>query len=131
MTYTDPEGNAQPVKGIRLLEMKRTSSILRDLIANYNEDDNHNITSFDFVITRKNIDGDKLQTTYTVISKQPRSIEDEIAEDYRDRDKVLLLYSDACPFKLLDDSKVDTSAFDKAPEKTPVASGKVKNAPDW
>lgn len=131
VTYTDSEGSAQPVKGIRLLEMKRSSSILRDFIANYNEDDNHNITNFDFVITRKNIDGDKLQTTYTVISKQPRKIEDEIADDYRDREKVLLLYSDACPFKLLDTGVDQAIAGVVTAVKNGATSGKVKNAPDW
>lgn len=118
-----------PVKGVRLLEMKRSSSILRDLIANYNEDDNHDITCFDFVVTRKNIDGDKLQTTYTVIAKRPRDIPDDIPADYRDRDRVLLMYAEACPWQLVEGSTAQAAPV--APVVSSSTQGKVKNAPDF
>ncbi len=86
LTYTDQEGNEQPVKGVRILEMKPSSSILSALVGAYNTADTHNITLYDFVIERK---GAQLDTTYTTTlsPNAPRALPDDLSKQSRERIK--------------------------------------------
>lgn len=86
LTYTDQEGNEQQVKGVRILEMKASSSILADLVAAYNTADSHDITLYDFVIARK---GSGLDTEYTTTlsPNAPRALPDDLPKISRDRIK--------------------------------------------
>ncbi len=86
LTYTDAEGNEQPVKGVRILEMKASSSILADLVAAYNTADSHNITLYDFVIARK---GSGLDTEYTTTlsPNAPRALPDDLPKQRREQIK--------------------------------------------
>jgi hypothetical protein len=126
VTYTDQEGLEHNVSGVRLLEMKRSSSILRDLVAAYNEDDEHDITTNDFVIQRL---GDALETKYTVTPKKPTKFEADVPAWVSDRDQVLFQYADACPFKLVNDESDVPPALQSS--KPASNGGKVKNAPDF
>lgn len=85
VTYTNADGAEQPSKGVRLLELKASSSILSDLVAAYHEDDSHDITRFDFVIARKGI---QLDTTYTVTLKpQARPLPDDLPKQSQEKIK--------------------------------------------
>jgi hypothetical protein len=131
VTYTNQDGQELSVSGVRLLEMKRTSSILRDLVAFYNESDEHDITGNDFVIRRENVDGDPLKTKYTVTPKAPKPavFPEDIPAVYRDTEQVRLLFVDACPPVVVgDDEKPEPVVA--APAK-PATNGKVKSAPDF
>lgn len=132
--HEDGSNEEIPISGVRLLEMKKSSSILADLIRSYNGNDDsdvkslHDITTLDYVIRRE---GEQTETRYVVTPKRPRNLPaTSVIPDWaHDRDLVLLKYADACPFELVEsDVKLDTSAFDKKPA---VAAGKPKSIPDF
>lgn len=131
VTYTKDDKEVA-VSGVRLLEMKRTSSILRDLVAAYNESDEHDITLNDFVISRQNIDGDPLKTKYTVTPKAPKPavFPEDIPDAYRDTEQVKFLFAEACEPVCVGD---DGDPFAKEEPAAPAQStkGTVKNAPDF
>jgi len=122
VTYKDQDGNEQEVKGVRLLEMKRSSSILKDLVGAYNESDTHNITENDFVIRRK---GEALETEYTVTPKAPSKFTISPDPRYLDRNEIVFLFSEACEPKIVgsDEKPAATSAQ--------ASNGKVRNVPDF
>lgn len=127
VTYTDQEGKEHPVSGPRLLEMKRSSSLLRDLVAAYNESDEHDITAQDFVIRRE---GEKLETKYTVTPKAPKPFTETVDAAYRDREAVLRMFAEACEPLIVGND--DPFAADLPLVSTPAKStGKVNNAPDF
>ena len=128
--YKDQEGNTHNVQGFRLLEMKRTSSILKSLKDEYNDHDLHDIRMLSFVIRRENVDGDILKTQYRVSSKVARPIPEAVPDEWRDRESVLHFYTDACPPKVVGDDDEFTTT--NLPTDTPAKSnGKVKSAPDF
>ncbi len=136
VTYKDKDGVEHNVSGVRLLEMKRTSSILRDLVASYNGTDDsdvkaaNNITKLSYVIRRENVDGDKLQTRYTVTPKQARELPEDIPAWTRDRNQVLLQYADACPFKIVNNER-DVPPALQSSKPANGNGGKVKSVPDF
>lgn len=121
VTYKDQDGNEVAVSGVRLLEMKRSSSILKDLVGAFNEDDEHNITRMDFVIRRE---GEGLETEYTVTPKAPSKFTVSPDPRYLDRDEIVVLFSEACEPKIV--------GQDEKLAATPAQSnGKVRNVPDF
>jgi hypothetical protein len=132
ITYTKDDQEIA-VSGVRLLEMKRTSSILRDLVASYNESDEHDITLNDFVISRQNIDGDPLKTKYTVTPKAPKpaSFPEEIPEAYRDPEQIKFLFANACEPVCVGDRDKPAEPVAAATPTTSATNGKVKSAPDF
>lgn len=117
VTYKNTQDEEIAVSGVRLLEMKRTSSILLDLNALYGEEGD--ITKGDIVIERK---GAGLDTKYTTLVKSPSPFKTEI-EEKLDRQSVLAWLADACPFMIAQD--------DSTPALTPAsANGRGKTAID-
>jgi len=86
LTYTDQDGNEQDVKGVRILEMKASSSILASLVASYNEAEGHDITKFDFRIERKGTGTDTEYTT-TLSPNAPRALPDDLKSQRREQIK--------------------------------------------
>lgn len=126
--YETQDGEKLPVKGPRLLEMKRSSSILRDLVAAYNESDEHDITGNDFVIRRE---GEKLETKYTVTMKAPKPFEAEVDAQWKNRDSVLMLFAEACEPKVVGNDEPFQPAPDFPADVPARSNGKVKSVPDF
>ncbi len=139
VTYTDQEGNTHNVQGFRLLEMKRTSSILKSLNDEYNDAEDHDITKLSFVIRRENVDGDVLKTEYRTSSKVARPIPEDVPDEWKHKDTVFQLYTEACPPVVVGGDNDNDSVSDDPflpdwdePMKTPAKSnGKVKSVPDF
>src|SRR5579885_1336638 len=66
VTWTDQDGVEKPVSGIRYLQLKASSDILKTLLDLYR--DAGSISAGDLVISRQ---GERLETTYTVINRPP------------------------------------------------------------
>lgn len=131
VTYKDQEGNTHPVQGFRLLEMKRTSSILKSINDEYNDHDLHDIRMLSFVIRRENIDGDVLQTQYRVSSKVARPIPEEVPDVWRNKESVFQLYAEACPPVVVGSDDPFVNAVDFPSDIPAKSNGKVKSAPDF
>lgn len=117
VTYKNSNDEQIAVSGLRLLELKRTSSILLDLNSLYGEEGD--ITKGDIVIERK---GSGLDTKYTTTAKAPSPFSIQIEEDIDDSG-ILALINEACPLQAVDGST--------SPALTPAsANGRGKTAID-
>ncbi len=143
ITYTkaheDGSSEEIPISGVRLLEMKKSSSILADFIRSYNGNDDsdvkssHDITTLDYVVRR---DGAGTETRYVVTPKAPRALPTDVVAipDWtHDRDLVLLQYADACPFEIADNDIADNDdlEWDASSKKAAKSVGKPKSIPDF
>lgn len=112
VTYEDSDGNQQPVNGLRYLELKRTSTILKDLLEYYKESDAHDITIVDFVIKRT---GAGLDTEYSCIANPngPKPFNKVVEGDFSVAGIQARVY-EAAPAMTLDDTRPAEDDLDGA-----------------
>lgn len=99
VTWTDNDGNEKPVSGVRYLQLKASSDILKTLLDLFR--DAGSISAGDLVIGRQ---GEKLDTKYTVINRPPSAFKApegvEIPE--QSAESIIARIAELCPFDLLE-----------------------------
>lgn len=108
VTYTDTEGNAQPVKGLRVLELKnygtvsQVMDVMRSMFAEETD-----IRDHDFSIERK---GAGTDTSYIVLPRAPKLMPEPVKVLIPKQQDVLDMVIAACPIHAVEGAGATASS---------------------